>query len=193
MENKDWRERLNPFDAELQMMVESLTGKPCEQKNAGMGNYFIVVDYSKRTEPDFVNAVMDAIAGRLGERLVSIKDNPDASKCTVYIKLSKQVYPGIVRMPRNDEPGLTYGKVYCKRLGEIRAVQVKRDNPSVLFQFVGNGELELPEDGPAVYHFLNANMSVYAHAPENSYIVYIRQGLYKVVDETTFEKEYETK
>ena len=30
MENKNWRERLNPFDGELQMMVESLTGKPCE-------------------------------------------------------------------------------------------------------------------------------------------------------------------
>ena len=85
------------------------------------------------------------------------------------------------------------GKKYCRKLGEIRALQVTRDNVDDLLGFVGNGELETPKDEPAVFHFLNAGESVYNHAPELSYIVYVKDGLFEVVTKEQFESEYEIK
>lgn len=52
-----WQDRLTPFDTELCIMVESLTGKPCEPKCGGKDEYFIVVDYSDHPQPDYIAAV----------------------------------------------------------------------------------------------------------------------------------------
>jgi len=88
-----WKRQLTQYDADLCMMVENLTGMPCEPKNGG-NHYFIVVDYSKKPDVDYVFAIMEAIGGRLGDRLIKIADNPDAKKFTVYIRFSKAKYDG---------------------------------------------------------------------------------------------------
>lgn len=188
--NDYWRRKLTPFDAELAMMVESLTGKPCELKNGG-DNFFFEADYENHNDPQYILAMWDAIEGRTGERLLEIKDDAERHALFVRVKFSEQKYPGIVRMERNHSEQKTFGKVYCRRLAEIRAVQVERNNADVLLQFVGNGEMEIPDDGPAVFHFRNAGGSVYAHAPEHSYIVYVGPERFEIVDQETFEKEYE--
>ena len=76
--------KLTPFDAELCRMVESLTGKPCEPQWWNLTQYRIIVDYSIRPEPDFVSAVIDAIAGRAGQRFVDVKDKPEEYKCGMF-------------------------------------------------------------------------------------------------------------
>ena len=187
-----WKTKLTPFDAELAIMVESLTGKPCELRPGG-DHYFFEADYEKHNDPQYILAMWDAIEGRTGERLLEIKDDAERHALFVRVKFSEQKYPGIVRMERDHSAKETFGKTYCRKLQEIRAVQVDRNNPDVLLEFVGNGEMEIPDDGPAVFHFRNAAGSVYAHAPEHSYIVYIGPERFEIVDQETFEKEYESK
>lgn len=187
-----WKTKLTPFDAELCKMVESLTDAPCEPKNAG-DHYFIQVDYKKHNDPQYILAIWDAIEGRAGERLIEIKDDPELSCLWVRIRFSKEKYPGLIYMDRNANEMPDVGQKYCRQMAEIRALMVNRENAGRLLQFVGNGEMETSQDQPAVFHFLNASQSVWEHAVESSYIVYVKPGLFNVVDKETFEFEYEPK
>lgn len=188
--NEFWRTKLTPFDTELAIMVESLTGKPCELKN-GDNEYFFEADYENHNDPNYILAMWDAIEGRTGERLLEIKDDAERHALFVRVKFSEQKYPGVIRASRDCSPQESYGKTYCHKLVEIRAVQVERDNAENVLRFVGNGEWEIPDDGPATFHFLNAAGSVFAHAPEHSYIVHAGPERFEIVDKETFEKEYE--
>lgn len=194
MEHKDyWKQKLTPFDTELAIMVESVTGKPCELKNGG-DNFFFEADYGNHAnEPDYILAIWDAIEGRTGKRLLEIKDDPERHALFVCVKFSDTQYPGIIRATRDQSPQETFGKIYCHKLVEIRAIQVERNNAESVLQFVGNGEWEIERrpGGKAMFHFRNAAGSVYAHAPEHSYIVYVAPERFEIVDKETFEKEYE--
>lgn len=59
---------MTPYDKGLFRMVENLTEMPCEPKKSPKG-YFIEADYSKHKDPDYINALYEAIEGRAGERL----------------------------------------------------------------------------------------------------------------------------
>lgn len=80
-----WQSKLTAFDAELCKMVESLTGKPCEPKNGG-SHYFFEADYEKHKQPEYILAIWDAIEGRTGKRLISMKDDPDRHALFVRVK-----------------------------------------------------------------------------------------------------------
>lgn len=188
--NEFWRTKLTPFDTELAIMVESLTGKPCELKN-GDNEYFFEADYENHNDPNYILAMWDAIEGRTGERLLEIKDDAERHALFVRVKFSEQKYPGVIRASRDCSPQESYGKTYCHKLVEIRAVQVERDNAENVLRFVGNGEWEIPDDGPATFHFRNAAGSVFAHAPEYSYIVHAGPERFEIVNKEMFEKEYE--
>lgn len=194
MENEfDWKQKLTPFDAELALMVESLTGKPCELKNGG-NCYFFTVNYIDHADdPDYLAAVCQAIEGRTGERLLEIRDEADQHQFIVHVKFSDVQYPGVIRLSRGHVQEPTFGYTYCRKLKEIQAVQVTRQNAERLLHFVGNGEMEIEKrpDGKATFHFRNAGGSVYAHAPEFSYIVYVGLERFEIVDKDTFESEYE--
>ena len=95
MEHKDyWKQKLTPFDTELAIMVESLTGKPCELKNGG-DNFFFEADYENHAnEPDYILAIWDAIEGRTGKRLLEIHDDPERHALFIRVKFSDTHYPG---------------------------------------------------------------------------------------------------
>ena len=193
MEHKDyWKTRLNPYDTELAIMVESLTGMPCELKNGG-DHYFFEADYRNHNEPQYILAIWDAIEGRTGKRLIEIKDEPEKTCILVSVKFSEQEYPGIVRVENIEHSRQLSGDLYCRKLEEIRAMQVKPENVDCLIEFVGNGEMEIPETGLATFFFRNASNSVYARARENDYVVFVKDGAFVVVDQKTFEREYERK
>lgn len=197
-----WKNKLTPYDAELFMMVESLTGKPCHTFSGESSRYCLVVDYSNRPEPEFVSAVMDAVIGRIGERFINLEDKADEMKFVVTIGFSTKNYPGLIKCGcnRKEMPDVG-GKYVLKNVGTgtdiapIRALQVKRDNVGLLMAFVGNGELEVEQNidvhtkGKAVYHFINAG-SVYEHADEFDYIVYVGPGRFEVVKIGEFERNY---
>lgn len=80
-----WQKKLTAFDAQLCKMVESLTEMECEPKNGG-DHYFIECDYRKHNDPDFIAALMDAVEGRAGDRLMEIYDDPDRTALFVRIR-----------------------------------------------------------------------------------------------------------
>ena len=197
--------RLTPYDGELQMMVRSLTGKPCEIHLGGEDEFFIVVDYSGHPDSDYISALMDAVAGRVGKRLVKIEDEPDAKRFVARIKYSEDEYPCLMRLDPEQEQGPhpENGDVYFMPVpiaenngnDECIALQVTRANIERLLAFVGNGEMEIEKrpGGKATFHFKNAGNSVYAHAPEFSYIIYNGNDHFSIMEQTLFEANFKKK
>lgn len=94
-----WQKKLSPFDAELIKMVESLTEKPCEPKNGG-NHYFFEVDYEKHNDPEYIMAIWGAIEGRIGKRLISMKDNADRHALMVRVKFHAGDCPDAAYIPK---------------------------------------------------------------------------------------------
>lgn len=186
-----WKTRLTPFDAELFVMVESLTQRACCPALDVDGGYFFEADYELHRDPQYIMAMWDAIDGRLGERLVEIKDVADRHCLRVRVKFSERKYPAIVRNDKDAKPNLDAGGRYMKNHVEFRAIQVRWDDAANVLSFVGCGEMERPDGGRAMLHFRNAGLMVYEHAPEGTYIVHISDGLFNVVQKNEFEREYE--
>ena len=164
-------DRLTPFDAELCVMVESLTQKPCKPIRAAVNSYAIVVDYSVRPEPDFVAALIAAIEGRAGERFQSVEDFPDEKQLKIRIKYSEEKLPFCYGDETSKgEPDLSVADTYCRGEEVLRAVQVRRTDLERLQKFVGGGELRIPKcpGCKATFHFLNG--SVFLDVDEYDYI-----------------------
>lgn len=195
---EDWKNKLTPFDSELAIMVESLTGKPCELCNGG-DHYFFEADYEKHVnEKEYLFAILDAIEGRTGKRLVGLDDDPDRHVFIVSVLFSNVRYPNMIRLDRDEEENPSAGTPFYPKgddTNHVMAVQVQRGNAAQLLAFVGNGEMLIDKDpdGKAVFQFLNASGSVYADAPEFSYIVYRSPGRFEIVEWEKFEQEYETR
>ena len=189
----DWKEKLTPSDAGIQRMIESITGMPCEPKNGG-NHYYLEAFYKKNKDPQFILGLWDAIEGRVGERLIRLNDDPGRECLVVRIKFSTEKLPGFVTCDRFDCPEhKEYGDTFCRQMDEVHALLVTKENKERLIAFTGGGEMEMPDSGRAVYHFLNASKSAWHKAPEGTYIVLIRDGLFKVVSKEEFEREYEPK
>lgn len=180
-------------------MVQSLTGKPCELRPLNCDKYFICVDYSGRRDVDFVSAVMDAIAGRAGERLVDFHDFPEEGRFLANIRFSDDNYPRIMRLEYDQPPRPFFGKKYADMRSDaaegawVLAVQVDRETASRMLSFVGSGEFEIPRDAPATFHFINSCAGgLWQHAKEGDYVVYIDgQRAFIVIDRETFETNFE--
>ena len=99
-----WKGKLTAFDAQFVRMCESLSGKDCEPKNGGEG-YFVEVDYSRHNDDFYIAAIMDAINGRLGERLIRIKDDPDRECLIVFVKFADAGNSDAAFIPKHYEEG----------------------------------------------------------------------------------------
>lgn len=189
--NEHWKSNLNAWDAELLLMVENLTEKGCEPKNGG-DHYFFEADYSKHNDPDYIFAIWDAIRGRLGNRLLEIGDDPERQTLFVRVMFSDEKLPGFAQS-ETKRPRPIRGLLYRERNSAktIRAIQVGTEPETVnrMMDFVGTGQMEFPE-GLAKFHFLNACGSVWKTATETDYIVHVSDGLFNVIPEKEFEKQY---
>lgn len=189
---EDWEKRLTPWDIELAVMVESLTGKPCELCNGG-NHFFFEADYENHAnEPEYLLALWDAIDGRAGKRLVGMDDDPERHVFIVSVMFSNERYPSLIRLDRDAKENPSAGTPYYSKTDDVNhvlAVQVERGNDAQLLTFIGNGQMLIGEDKIA-FQFLNASGSVYADAPEHSYIVYRGPGRFEIIEQETFEKEF---
>lgn len=190
MSKKVWRDRLTPYDVGLCKMVSHLTEKECKPKNGGT-HYFIEVDYSDIPNPDYISGVLAAIRGRIGDRFISMTDDTDSKRVIVRIGYSKSVYPMVVRSENCNPANEGKGRIYCRKLGEVKAMQVLWEDFDRLVEFVGNGEMEIGEDG-STFIFLNRG-SVYEFAREGDYIIMLGEGQFQVMGRKEFESEYDRK
>lgn len=97
-----WKAKLTPFDLELCKMVASLTEKPCEPKNGGT-HYFFEADYEKHNDPQYILAIWDAIEGRAGKRLISMKDDPERHALFVRVKFNNDGCPDAAFVPKVEQ------------------------------------------------------------------------------------------
>ena len=181
---------LTPFDWDLARMGASLTARDCEPLLQNDDTYLLRLDCRDFNE-DWRKAVIRAVQGKAGERLVEIRE--EGTLIEAKIRRSSEKWPEFMSTGGHaailGQPEA--GEEYCHIIERVRALQFNRFGVNRLIRFVGNGEMEVPEKGYATFHFLNASGSVWEHAKEGDYIVYRRPGQYEVMSAEEFEAQYE--
>lgn len=179
--------KLNPFDAELLVMIGDIGQKP----TGGRGKtdrYEITVDTTE-IQGNAIEALKQAVAGRLGKRLL-VTHTLDAA-VVFNVEYDPTEYPEQIRT-RLVEP--RRGTRYCRTLLEVDAIQVRRDNLDDLLRFTGGGTMTIPRtpNGRAVYSFPDGN-GIFIDAPETYYIVREPDGRLTTRPEREFNREFEPK
>lgn len=190
-------DKLTPSDFGLINMIGSLTQQDIKPEMNEDDTY--TLRFKVSFDPDDIlkknPAIFRAIEGRASKRLVKMVIPVEDSDgvVTVIMRQSNERLPQYAAPNEYTKPYPGAGFLYCKRLEECRALQVGKYNIQQLILFVGGGEMEVPKDGPATFHFLNASGSVWAHAKEGDYIVAERPGHFSIVPEAEFKKIWERK
>jgi len=191
METTDWKQRLVPFDYECIRMVESLTEIPTEIKFGG-SYYFFEADYSQHPEPDYVNAVFTAIEGRYGKRLIKIEDDADRKKLIVEVKFSQEKLPQIYTFPKTEPVREAADKYHTQTVWAMEVVGTI-ECARRLAHYTGGGNMEIPEEGPAKYYFVDDVSGVWKVAMEGEFIVKEETKPYRVITKAEFEKLWSKK
>lgn len=119
-----------PFDAETFLMIEDVTGT--EPEVTEKENYFELKMYAPDKEERIIEAAIYAVQGRYGKRIKdarTIKEQNLLRGAIFFVEYEK----GAENLPNElrtnlGMPDETAGDIYCRRLLEVRALPVKRDN-----------------------------------------------------------------
>lgn len=181
--------KLNPFDAELLVMIGDIAKSQPEVEEKP-DRYEITVDTTE-IQGNAIEALKQAVAGRLGKRLL-VTHTLDAA-VVFNVEYGPTEYPEQIRT-RLVEPDATAGTRYCRTLLEVDAIQVRRDNLDDLLRFTGGGTMTIPRtpNGRAVYSFPDGN-GIFIDAPETYYIVREPDGRLTTRPEREFNREFEPK
>lgn len=181
--------KLNPFDAELLVMIGDIAKSQPEVEEKPV-RYEITVDTTEIQE-NAIEALKQAVSGRLGKRLL-VTHTLDAA-VVFNVEYDPTEYPEQIRT-RLVEPDATAGTRYCRTLLEVDAIQVRRDNLDDLLRFTGGGTMTIPRtpNGRAVYSFPDGN-GIFIDAPETYYIVREPDGRLTTRPEREFNREFEPK
>ena len=181
--------KLNPFDAELLVMIGDIAKSQPEVEEKP-DRYEITVDTTEIQE-NAIEALKQAVAGRLGKRLL-VTHTLDAA-VVFNGEYDPTEYPEQIRT-RLVEPDATAGTRYCRTLLEVDAIQVRRDNLDDLLRFTRGGTMTIPRtpNGRAVYSFPDGN-GIFIDAPETYYIVREPDGRLTTRPEREFNREFEPK
>ena len=181
--------KLNPFDAELLVMIGDIAKSQPEVEEKP-DRYEITVDTTE-IQGNAIEALKQAVAGRLGKRLL-VTHTLDAA-VVFNVEYDPTEYPEQIRT-RLVEPDATAGTRYCRTLLEVDAIQVRRDNLDDLLRFTGGGIMQIPRTpgGLAVYSFPTEN-GVMLDVPEGNFIVLTPDGKFGKMDMQTFMANFEEK
>lgn len=190
------KKRFIPFDAETFLMIEDVTGT--EPEVTEKENYFELKMYAPDKEERIIEAAIYAVQGRYGKRIKdvrTIKEQNLLRGAIFFVEYEK----GAGNLPNElrtnlGMPDETAGDIYCRRLLEVRALPVKRDNWEKLQIFTGGGTMQIPRTpgGLAVYSFPTEN-GVMLDVPEGNFIVLTPDGKFGKMDMKTFMANFEEK
>lgn len=188
--------KLTPFDVETVLMVKSVTGH--EPEITEKAELFEMRMYVDDRNEYIVEAAIDAVIGRYGMRVRAvehIREEIFLRGATFFIEYEK----GAENLPNElrtnlGMPDETAGDIYCRRLLEVRALPVKRDNWEKLQIFTGGGTMQIPRTPGdlAVYSFPTEN-GVMLDVPEGNFIVLTPDGKFGKMDMQTFMANFEEK
>ena len=186
--------RLTPFDDELCVMVRSLTGIDA-QVTEHETFYTIDVNMPNKSEAER-KAIDDAINGRIGLRLTRANYNNFHNGAAEYDVMYYSEYEKLPSEYRGDihDPGyMEIGKKYCRKLKEVFAIQIMRENAADVVKFCGGGIVETPRipNGIAKFTFATPN-GVFLTGYETDFIITDGNN-FEIVKASDFARDYEPK
>lgn len=177
-------------------MIKSVTGH--EPEITEKAELFEMKMYVDDKDEYIVKAAIDAVIGRYGMRVRAvehIREQIFLRGATFFVQYEKgaENLPNEVRADKR-EPNEKAGYLYCRRLLEVRAVPVSRDNIERLIDFTGGGTMEIPRNpgGIGLYSFITEN-GVIMSVPERWAVVRFLDGRFGKMDYKTFVEEFEEK
>lgn len=183
--------KLTPFDAETFLMIKSITGAEPEVVQNKVSYKISVCTYNMSDEK--ITAIKKAVSGRLGKRLYNTESGINKIVFSVEFEENAENMPTEVRTDL-AQPKENAGDIYCRRLLEVRALPVMRDNLEKLLMFTGGGTMQIPRTpgGLAVYSFPTEN-GVMLDVPEGNFILLTPDGKFSKMDMQTFMANFEEK
>lgn len=174
---------LNPYDSELLLMIESVTGgRPI----VNLYKDFYTIEIRTKGLPIKIKkAVADAIDGRLFGRVKGITFKEEFLLYTVEYG---EDCGEIIESERMTDGDISDSNFFYVPETTLRGLMVLPTNFERLVRFVGNGSWERRPDGNDIFHFLNASGTVFCDAPEGSFLIYVKPGLYRVATKEEMSK-----
>lgn len=185
------KSKLTPFDVETFLVIESITGVEPEVVQSKVSYKISVCTYNLSDEK--ITAIKNEVSVRLGKRLYNTESGINKIVFSVEFQENAEKLPTEIRTDLGT-PDNNAGKVFCRRLLEVRALPVKRDNLEKLLMFTGGGTMQIlrTPGGLAVYSFPTEN-GIMLDVPEGNYIVLTPDGKFGKMDMQTFMANFEEK
>lgn len=181
-------EWFTPADAELVMMAESLTGGRVETFVSREGISFKVF-YPENCGDMMISAIMDAVRGRLGKRLLSLYDHPDAGYFIATANISAEELPAVYGDERDAvESKFRAGTLFSDGNMTVRAVQFVRERADDASSLCGGGEMRIDGRCGVTFHFTDG--SVFFSAAEFDYICRREDGAFFVMPPSVFRMKF---
>lgn len=181
------KSKITPFDAETILMVRNVIGMEPIIKE-GETEYCIVIPSVKNN-----TALENAIAGRLGERLIACNETEINATFRVEYQKNADYMP---TESRTDywKPNPKAGERFCRKLLEVDAIQVTRENIDKVREFTGGGTMTIPSCPGVIgqYTFPTLN-GVFLDVPEGWFIIRYSNGNYDKISPKEFIAEFEQK
>lgn len=177
-------------------MIKSVTGH--EPEITEKAELFEMKMYVDDKDEYIVKAAIDAVIGRYGMRVRAVEHIREQNllRGAIFFVEYKKGAGNLPNELRTNlgMPDETAGDIYCRRLLEVRALPVKRDNWEKLQIFTGGGIMQIPRTpgGLAVYSFPTGN-GVMLDVPEGNFIVLTPDGKFGKMDMQTFMANFEEK
>lgn len=179
---------LTPFDVETLAMMESVSGQKTKIKDSRTG--FLVYMSVAGLNSAKKKAVAEAVEGRWGRRLVTLKMFDEKLSCKVTYAMDSEKLPREIRGDYTS-PSEADAPRFVSVVKYVRAVRVDRDNLDVLMRFTGGGSMTTPK-GPydVAYYEFPDDKGIIRIAQEGNIILRDAAGRYTIMAEALFRRCY---
>lgn len=179
---------LTPFDSETLLMMENVSGHTTkvEKRRTGFSVYMSIAGLDSAHK----KAVAEAVEGRWGRRLVTLKMFDEKLSCKVTYAMDSDKMPREIRgdytSPSDDD-----APRYVSIVKYVRAMRVDRDNLDALMRFTGGGSMTIPKRPYDVaYYEFPDDKGIIRRAKEGDIILRDAAGQYTMMAEALFRQCY---
>lgn len=179
---------LTPFDAETLVMMESVSGHTTKVDKGRTG--FLVYMSIAGLDSAKKKAVAEAVEGRWGRRLVTLKMLDDKLSCKVTYAMDSDKMPREIRADYTS-PSDADAPRFVSVVKYVRAMRVDRDNLDALMRFTGGGSMTIPKRPyDVVYYEFPDDNGIIRIAQEGYIILRDAAGQYTIMAEALFRQCY---
>lgn len=179
---------LTPFDHELIIMIQSVTGN--EVTHSINGEINVLKTNVSGIEAAKIMALEPAVKGRLSDRFISFY--VEDSVCRIAFKVSDEDLPQQINYELT-EPQIDLGFDYVSvdGLEKIKAVKLSIESLPIVVAFTGGGSVTIPtkdHHDALLYQFPNQD-GYYTDLVDGDFVIN-SEGLFTVESESMFNRNY---